>query len=260
MKIATWNVNGIKAREAALFAWLKDAAPDVVCLQEIKCVDEAFPMELVQDAGYSAIVHGQKSFNGVAILSRHPLEDVRRGLPGDDEDDQARYLEASVAVGSVMVRICGLYLPNGNPIGTDKFDYKLAWMQRLELRARDLLAADEAFLMAGDFNVIPEACDAARPEAWTGDALYQPESRSAWRRLTIGLGLTDVIGSLHPAAPNYTFWDYQAGAFQKNHGIRIDHIAASPRVADRVTCAGVDAHVRAWERPSDHVPVWVTLS
>ena len=258
MKIATWNVNGIKARHEALLVWLAEAKPDLVCLQEIKSVDDGFPADALQDAGYISAVHGQKGFNGVALLSRTPLEDVRRGLPGDDHDEQSRYIEASIAAGSRMIRVGGLYLPNGNPIGTDKFAYKLAWMQRLEAHARSLLAEDRAFILAGDFNVIPMPVDAARPEAWTEDALYQPESRAAWRRL-VSLGLTDVVRAMQPAPNVYTFWDYQAGARQKNHGIRIDHILASPLASDLVTGCGIDKDVRGRERPSDHVPVWVTL-
>lgn len=259
MKIATWNINGIKARHEVLLGWLASARPDVVCLQEIKTVDEGFPVDLIADAGYGTAVCGQKGFNGVALLSRTPIEDVSRGLPGDDTDGQARYIEGSVALDHRMIRVGCLYLPNGNPIGTDKFAYKLAWMQRLERHARELLARDIPFLLAGDFNVIPEPADAARPDQWTADALYQPEARAHWRRL-VALGLTDAIRAAHPAPGVYTFWDYQAGAWQKNNGIRIDHILASPLAADLLAGAGVDKQVRGSDRPSDHVPVWVALS
>ena len=258
LKLATWNINGVKARIDSCLAWLDQAAPDVVCLQEIKSVDEGFPAAAFEEKGYNVAVHGQKGFNGVALLSRHPLEDVRRGLPGDDNDTQARYIEAVVSVASGVVRIGGLYLPNGNPVGTDKFSYKLAWMRRLEAHARALLALDEPFLLAGDYNVIPEPADAANPDKWTGDALFQPEPRAAFRAL-LGLGLTDAVRACAPEPGVYTFWDYQAGAWPKNDGIRIDHILLSPQSADRLVRAGVDRETRGWERPSDHVPVWVEL-
>lgn len=259
MRIATWNINGVKARLDTALAWLKESAPDVVCLQEIKTVDDGFPAESFQDAGYNVAVHGQKGFNGVALLSKLPLEDVTRGLPGDPDDLQARYLEATVAAGATAVRIAALYLPNGNPIGTDKFSYKLAWMARLETRARELLEAETPFVLAGDFNVIPEPRDARFPDDWHQDALFQPQSRAAWRRL-LALGLTDATRATHPEPDTYTFWDYQAGAWQKNNGIRIDHLLLSPQVADRLTAAGIDKHVRGWEKPSDHVPAWVEVT
>ena len=258
MKIATFNINGVKARLEAALAWLAEAAPDVACFQEVKSIDEGFPSAAFEDAGYQVAVHGQKGFNGVAILSKRGLEDVRRGLPGDDADPQARYIEAVVTGARGIVRVGNLYLPNGNPIGTDKFTYKLAWMRRLEAHARDLLALEEPLVLAGDYNVIPEPVDASRPEAWAEDALFQPETRGAYRRL-LALGLTDAVRSGHPGAGVYTFWDYQAGAWQKDHGIRIDHMLLSPQAADRLQASGIDRHVRGREKPSDHVPVWVEL-
>jgi exodeoxyribonuclease III len=203
-------------------------------------------------------VHGQKGFNGVALLSRTRLEDVKRGLPGDQSDEQSRYIEGSVTAGVRSIRIGGLYLPNGNPLGTDKFQYKLRWMGRLELHARDLVKSEQLLVLAGDFNVIPEAVDAKSPGNWTGDALFQPESRASFRRLQ-SLGLTDAIRSCHPNPGVYTFWDYQAGAWQKDEGIRIDHLMLSPQATDRLIGAGIDKFTRSWEKPSDHVPVWVEL-
>ena len=258
MKIATWNINGVKARIDTLLTWLGEAKPDVVCLQEIKSVDEGFPAEAIENAGYNVAVHGQKGFNGVALLSKSRLEDVSRGLPGDAADEQARYIEGTVVVGTRSVRVGGLYLPNGNPIGTEKFSYKLAWMARLEAHARTLLASEQAFVLAGDYNVIADPIDAKSPKDWLGDALFQPESRQAYRRL-IALGLTDAIRTSHTESGIYTFWDYQAGAWQKNNGIRIDHLLLSPQAADLLTGSGIDKHTRGWEKPSDHVPVWVEL-
>ncbi|WP_135448552.1 MULTISPECIES: exodeoxyribonuclease III [Tabrizicola] len=258
MKLATFNINGIKARLDALTAWLAEAAPDVVCLQEIKSVDEAFPRAPLEALGYRVETHGQKSFNGVAILSKLPLSDLRRSLPGDDTDDQARWIEA-VVEGGRPLRICGLYLPNGNPAPGPKFDYKLSWMARMEARVREVLAAEEHAVFLGDYNVIPQAEDAARPEAWATDALFLPESRAALRRI-VNLGLTDAVRARMPGPGVYTFWDYQAGAWERNNGIRIDHVLLSPQVADRLEEAGVDKALRGTEKPSDHVPVWVRLA
>lgn len=258
MKIATWNINGVRARLDTLLTWLAETKPDFVCLQEIKSVDEGFPRDAIEAAGYDVAVHGQKGFNGVALLSRTRLEDVKRGLPGDQSDQQSRYIEASVTAGVRSIRIGGLYLPNGNPLGTDKFQYKLRWMGRLELHARDLVKSEQLLVLAGDFNVIPEAVDAKSPGNWTGDALFQPESRASFRRLQ-SLGLTDAIRSCHPNPGVYTFWDYQAGAWQKDEGIRIDHLMLSPQAIDRLIGAGIDKFTRSWEKPSDHVPVWVEL-
>ncbi|MBL8566938.1 MAG: exodeoxyribonuclease III [Hyphomicrobiaceae bacterium] len=258
MKIATWNINGVKARLEAALSWLGSARPDVACLQEIKSVDEGFPRGAFEDLGYQVATHGQKGFNGVALLSRTGFDEVRRGLPGNDADEQARYIEADVAGARGLITVASIYLPNGNPIGTDKFAYKLAWMERLEAHARRLLALEMPLVLAGDYNVIPEPIDARRPAAWTGDALFQPESRTAWRRL-VALGLTDAIRACYPGDDLYTFWDYQAGAWQKNDGIRIDHLLLSPQAADRLVAAGIDREVRGGEKPSDHVPVWVEL-
>ena len=258
MKIATFNINGIKARINALSDWLSEANPDVALLQEIKSVDEAFPRQHFEDMGYNVETHGQKSFNGVAILSKLPLEDVTRGLPGDDTDDQARWIEATV-VGEKAIRICGLYLPNGNPAPGPKYDYKLAWMDRLKTRAQALLNAEEPALMAGDYNVIPQAEDAARPEAWTNDALYRPETRKAFRSL-INLGFTEAFRARNQAPGHYSFWDYQAGAWQRNDGIRIDHFLLTPQAADLMTDCQIDSHIRDREKPSDHVPVWINLA
>jgi len=261
MRIATWNINGVKARLDGALTWLKETQPDVACFQEIKSVDEGFPTEAFQDLGYNAAVHGQKGFNGVAILSKRPFDEIAvRGLPGDESDAHARYIEVVVSrPGGGIVRVGNLYLPNGNPVGTDKFTYKLAWMKRLQARAHGLLELEEPFLLVGDFNVIPEPVDAKNPGAWTDDALFQPETRAAFRSL-LNLGFTDALRACHPEPGVYTFWDYQAGAWQKDHGIRIDHMLASPQAADLIAAAGVDRFTRGWEKPSDHVPVWVELA
>lgn len=257
MKIATFNINGIKARAEALPAWLDVATPDVVLLQEIKSVDEGFPRDLFEDRGYAVETHGQKGFNGVAILSKLPLEDVTRGLPGDDSDEQARWIEATV-VGTTAVRLCGLYLPNGNPAPGPKYDYKLAWMTRMQDRAAALLNTEMPVVMAGDYNVIPQAEDAAKPEAWVDDALYRPESRAAFRRI-VNLGYTEAFRAREPRPGHYSFWDYQAGAWQRNNGIRIDHMLLSPQAADLLRDVQIDKDVRGGDKPSDHVPVWVDL-
>ncbi|MEM7489765.1 MAG: exodeoxyribonuclease III, partial [Pseudomonadota bacterium] len=222
MKIATFNINGVKARYETVHAWLRaEETPDVVVLQEIKSSDDAFPRDLVDGTGYDLHVHGQKGFNGVALLSKLPLEEVTTGLPGDDADEQARYIEGTVIGANGTVRVCGLYLPNGNPAPGPKYDYKLAWMDRLQARAETLLAEEVPFLMTGDFNVIPQPEDAARPEAWTEDALHRPDTRAAFRRLC-NLGLTEAFRTRQPGAGHYTFWDYQRGAYDRNDGIRID--------------------------------------
>lgn len=266
MKIATFNINGIKARVNALCDWLDEAQPDVAVLQEIKSVDEGFPSALFEERGYNVETHGQKSFNGVAILSKLPLEDVRRGLPGDDSDVQARWIEATV-VGKQALRICGLYLPNGNPVELTpegapvpggKYDYKLRWMQRLQERAVALLAEETPFLMAGDYNIIPQAEDAKRPDAWREDALFRPESRAAFQRI-VNLGLTEAFRARNALAGQYSFWDYQAGAWNRDDGIRIDHFLLSPQAADLLLDCQIDKEIRGREKPSDHVPVWVEL-
>lgn len=259
MIVATWNVNSIKIRVENTLAWLAERKPDVVCLQELKCVDEAFPREPFEAAGYNVATHGQKTYNGVAILSKLPLEDVTTRLPGDQSDEQARYIEAVVSTGAGAVRIGGLYLPNGNPVGTEKFSYKLAWMDRLVAHARDRLALEEPFVLAGDYNVIPMPEDARNPQDWTGDALFQPESRGRFRELS-ALGFTDAVRACDASPGIFSFWDYQAGAWQRNNGIRIDHLMLSPQATDRLVTAGVDRHVRGFEKPSDHVPVWCELN
>lgn len=262
LEIATWNINGVKARLETALAWLKDAAPDVACLQEIKSQDEPFPREPFEALGYHVETHGQKGFNGVAILSKTPLSDVTRGLPplpqSDEEaDEQARFITALVSMpeghSSSSVRVACLYLPNGNPLGTEKFPYKLKWMERLIAYAEAQLDAEAPLVLAGDYNVIPDARDLYSEPAWKDDALYQPESRAALRRLE-SLGYTDALRSVSDGQ-HFTFWDYQAGAWPKNHGIRIDHLMMSPQLADRLDSVRVDDHVRAWDKPSDHVPV-----
>ena len=258
MKIASFNINGIKARIEALPRWLAAAKPDVVCLQEIKSQDETFPREVFEDMGYRVETHGQKSFNGVAILSKLPLEDITRGLPGDDSDEQARWIEATV-IGARAVRVCGLYLPNGNPAPGPKYDYKLAWMARMEARVCDLLTQEMPLVFLGDYNVIPQRMDAAKPDAWLEDALFLPASRAAFQRM-LNLGLTEAIRTRNPHPNTYTFWDYQANSWERNNGIRIDHLLLSPQAADLLEEAGIDKDVRAGDKPSDHVPVWVELA
>jgi exodeoxyribonuclease-3 len=258
MKIATFNINGIKARIAALGDWLDEAQPDVAVLQEIKSVDAAFPRDIFEDRGYIVETHGQKSFNGVAIFSKYPLEDITRGLPGDDSDEQARWMQATVMGPNRPVRICGMYLPNGNPAPGPKYDYKLAWMARLESYAAQLLNDEIPTILLGDYNVIPQDEDAAKPEAWHDDALARPETRAAFRRL-INQGWTDALRARHAAPGMYTFWDYQAGAWNKNNGIRIDHLLLSPQAADLMTDIQIDSAIRGREKPSDHVPIWVNL-
>ena len=257
MKIASFNINGIKARFNALTDWLKEADPDVAVLQEIKSVDEGFPREHFEDMGYRVETHGQKSFNGVAILSKLPLENITRGLPGDDSDEQARWIEATV-LGDKAVHICGLYLPNGNPAPGPKYDYKLAWMKRLKTRAQELLALEEPFLMAGDYNVIPQAEDAANPGDWQKDALHLPQTRAAFRDL-LALGFTEAFRSRTFGPGHYSFWDYQAGSWDRNNGIRIDHFLLSPECADLLQDVQIDKEIRGREKPSDHVPIWVKL-
>lgn len=257
MRIATFNINGTKARAELLLDWLSEARPDVALLQEIKSVDEAFPRGPIEDLGYNVETHGQKGFNGVAILSRLPLEDVIRGLPGDAGDEQARWIEATV-VGTRAVRLCGLYLPNGNPAPGPKYDYKLGWMERLATRAAALLEAEEAAVMAGDYNVIPQPEDAARPEAWREDALFRPDTRAAFRRI-LNLGFTEAFRARVQGPGHYSFWDYQAGAFDRNDGIRIDHHLLTPQAADLLTDCWIEAGMRGREKPSDHVPVWIEL-
>ena len=258
MRIATWNVNSVRQRTEHLLRYLKDVAPDVLCLQEIKCLDEAFPRLEIEAAGYNVATHGQKTFNGVAILSRHPME-VTRGLPGDDEDAHARYIEAVVEHENGIVRVASIYLPNGNPPDTEKYTNKLAFMERLIAHARRLLAFEEPLVLAGDYNVIPDPRDARDPAAWAGDALYLPQTRAKFREL-LALGLTDALRATTDAGDLYSFWDYQAGAWQKNFGIRIDHLLLSPEAADRLQGVALDKYMRALAKPSDHVPVRIDLA
>ena len=252
--IATFNVNSIGARLANLQEWLKDAKPDIVLLQEIKCQAETFPSAALEAIGYRSAAHGQKSYNGVAILARGPMVDIRRGLDGEPDDEQARYIEASV----MGLRVASIYLPNGNPLGTEKFSYKLRWMERLRRHAARLVEGDDPVVLGGDYNVIPEPRDARNPEAWTGDALYQPESRRAFRALCHE-GLTDAFRGLHPEERAYSFWDYQGGALAHDHGIRIDHLLLSAPAADRLERAWIDKAPRTRPRASDHTPVLVEL-
>ena len=257
MRIATFNINGIKARLPRLLEWLEETQPDVACLQEIKSQDDGFPASEFEAIGYQALWHGQKSFNGVAVLAKQGLtmEERQRGLPGDESDDQARYLEVEVD----GVVIANLYLPNGNPHPGPKFDYKLAWMERLRARMAALWAEEKPTIVLGDFNVIPQDKDVWSPPAMADDALMQPESRDAYARL-LADGWTDAIDTLNPRGGVWTFWDYQRGAWQRDHGFRIDHLLLSPELADRMQAAGVDKEYRGREKASDHTPVWVELA
>lgn len=261
MRITTWNVNSIKQRIGHLLAFLEEAKPDVVCLQELKCQDAAFPRDEVEAAGYTVETLGQKAYNGVALLVRKPLAltEIRRGLPGDPDDVQARYIEGVVAgEETAPVRVASIYLPNGNPVASEKYPYKLAFLERLRRHAGGLMRDETALVLAGDYNVIPDAVDAADPEAWRGDALFLPPSRAAFRAL-LAEGLTDALRACDPREGVYTFWDYQAGCWQRNFGIRIDHLLLSPQAADRLVSASVQKHLRGLEKPSDHVPVTVEL-
>ena len=258
MRIATWNVNSIRQRMDNVQAWLNERKPDIVCLQEIKCTDDAFPREVFEGLGYNVAVHGQKAFNGVALLSKLPFDEVKSGLDGADGDVQARFLEALVSTKAGVLRVVSLYLPNGNPPDTEKYTYKLNWMDRLIAFSRERLRLEEPMLLAGDFNVIPTPADAKRPQAWVNDALFLQPTREKFRAL-VNLGLTDAIRAGSDAADLFTFWDYQAGAWAKDDGIRIDHLLLSPQAADRLMDSGIDRHVRSWDKPSDHVPVYVDL-
>lgn len=259
MKIATFNINGIKARLPRLLEWLDEFNPDVACLQEIKSVDENFPRLEFEEHGWNVETHGQKSFNGVALLSRSPIENIRRGLPSidggtQDDDEQARYIEATVN----GVRVASIYLPNGNPRPGPKFDYKLSWMARLCAHAERLLQDEMPVVLAGDYNVIPQDMDCHNPAAWVDDALTQPESRG-YLRAIINLGYTDALRQIKPEGAAYSYWDFQRGAWQKDHGIRIDHLLLSPQAADLLKDCQVDRIPRGKEKPSDHTPVWVEL-
>jgi exodeoxyribonuclease-3 len=256
MKIATYNVNGVNGRLPVLLRWLEEAQPDVACLQELKAPQEKFPEDAIRAAGYVPIWHGQKSWNGVAILSRMgaPVE-VRRGLPGDPTDEQSRYIEAIIN----GITIGCLYLPNGNPAPGPKFDYKLMWFERFKARAAELMASDKPVILTGDYNVIPTEKDVYKPERWVTDALFLPETRAAYNQL-LAQGWTDAIRYLHPDETIYTFWDYFRNAYARNAGIRIDHFLLSPQLIGRLKNCGVDKHVRGWEKTSDHAPVWIELS
>jgi len=256
MRIATWNINGVRARIETAVNWLKDANPDIVCLQETKIEDAAFPTEAFGDLGYNVAVHGQKGFNGVALLSKLPFDEVARGIPGGE--DQARLIEGVFSVSGRALRVASVYAPNGNPIASDKFDYKLAWMEKLAQRMLVALAAEETFVFAGDFNVIPTDLDARFPKHWVGDALFTPQAKAAFRRLQY-LGLTDAFRACHGEGGHFTYWDYQAGSWQKDDGIRIDFALLSPQAADLLLNAEIDKRPRAWAKPSDHVPVVVEL-
>jgi exodeoxyribonuclease-3 len=255
MKIATFNVNGINGRLSVLLRWLAEAEPDAVCLQELKAPQERFPLQAIRAAGYGAIWHGQKSWNGVAILARdaEPIETIR-GLPGDAEDTHSRYIEA--AVNGVLIGC--MYVPNGNPAPGPKFDYKLRWYERLSQRAQDLIATGAPVVLAGDYNVMPTDLDVYKPERWTDDALFRPEVRQAFAQL-VGQGWTDAIRHLHPDEKIYTFWDYFRNAWGRNAGLRLDHLLLSPSIAPRLSSAGVDRHVRGWDHASDHAPAWIVL-
>ncbi len=257
LSIACWNVNSLNTRLPRVLEWLQAEAPDVVCLQELKCMDEKVPRLELEDLGYNLITHGQKTYNGVAILSKHPLSDVVTGLPNFD-DEQARYLEALVEA-PVPFRVASLYAPNGNPVETEKFPYKLRWLDALHQRATDLMTWEEATVLCGDYNIIPTAADCHDVAVWAGDALYQPESRARYQGL-LNLGLTDAYAARPDPDGRFTFWDYQGGAWQKNHGIRIDHHLLSPEAADRLQAVRIHKDTRAAERPSDHVPVVTTFA
>jgi exodeoxyribonuclease-3 len=255
LKIASYNVNGIKARIATLLGWLKDSKPDVVVLQEIKTTDETFPQIEIEELGYNILTHGQKSFNGVALLSLYPIEEPQFGLKGNPNDTQCRWIEANINT----IKICGLYLPNGNPSPGPKFDYKLEWMDRFYQRAKEIIKSEQSAVMLGDYNVILQEEDAANPEAWLDDALFDYQSRNRlWRILN--LGFTDALRVLHPNDSLFTFWDYQSRSWQKNNGIRIDHILLSPSAADLLESCDVDSYLRGEEKPSDHAPIWIELS
>lgn len=255
MKIATYNVNGVNGRLPVLLRWLETTQPDVACLQELKAPQEKFPEEAIRNAGYHAIWHGQKSWNGVAILSRHePPQEVIRALPGDPEDEHSRYIEAVID----GITIGCLYLPNGNPAPGPKFDYKLKWFERLQVHAQSLLAQQKPVILTGDYNVMPTELDVYKPERWTEDALFRPETRAAFAKLA-SQGWTDALRTLYPGEKIYTFWDYFRDAFGRNAGLRIDHFLLSPEIAPRLKAAGVDKEVRGWEKTSDHAPVWIEL-
>lgn len=256
MKIATYNVNGVNGRLNVLLKWLGEAQPDIVCLQELKAPQEKFPVDEINKVGYDAVWHGQKQWNGVAILTKAGMDvkEVGRVLPGDAEDVQSRYLECMVN----DILICCLYLPNGNPAPGPKFDYKLKWFQRLSNRAQELLNFKIPVILLGDFNVMPTELDVYKPERWVEDALFRPETRAAFHNL-VAQGWTDALRHLYPNETIYTFWDYFRNAYGRNAGLRIDHFLLSPQLVDRLKDAKVDKYVRGWEKTSDHAPVWIEL-
>jgi len=254
-RIATWNVNSVKARLINLQRWLKEDAPDIVLLQELKCIDEAFPRMEIESLGYNVETVGQKTYNGVAILSKFPIDVELRALPGDENDEQARYLEAFTG----SVRVASIYLPNGNPYPGEKFDYKLRWMERLYSHVQDLLKGEDAFVLGGDYNVIPQDGDVHSPQAFQNDALFQPESQAALRKI-INLGLTDAFRATTSETGLYSWWGYMAGGWPKDHGVLIDHLLLSPQAADRLKDCQIDRTPRGWEKPSDHTPVWCELT
>ncbi|MDC9701234.1 MAG: exodeoxyribonuclease III [Alphaproteobacteria bacterium] len=260
MKIATWNINGIKARLPNLLLWLKENMPDIVCLQEIKSVEEKFPYEPFEDLGYNVSVWGQKSFNGVAILSKKRIDEIICGLPGSaqNENEQARYLEAVISTDQGAIRVASIYLPNGNPVDSEKFTYKLDWMDRLYAHAQKLLKYEEFLVLGGDYNVIPEPHDIYNVEAVLDNALFQIESRTRYHSL-LALGYSDAMRACHDGTDLYTFWDYKDGAWKKNNGMRIDHLLLSPQASDHLVSAEIDAKTRSWEKPSDHAPVIAVL-
>ncbi|UPT71281.1 MAG: exodeoxyribonuclease III [Flavobacterium sp. JAD_PAG50586_2] len=255
MRIATYNVNGVNGRLPVLLRWLEETKPDVVCLQELKAPQDNFPLKAINEAGYNAIWHGQKQWNGVAILAKGEIREIGRALPGNEEDQQSRYIEALLE--NDMVIAC-LYLPNGNPAPGPKFDYKLEWFERLYQRAGNLLAFKVPVLLVGDFNVIPTELDVYKPERWVEDALFRPEVRRAFEKL-IHQGWTDALRKLYPNETIYTFWDYFRNAYERNAGLRIDHFLLSPELEHKLVSAGVDKEVRGWEKSSDHAPVWIEL-
>ncbi|MBI3454054.1 MAG: exodeoxyribonuclease III [Rhodospirillales bacterium] len=254
MRIATWNVNSVKARIGHLAMWLKKVQPDVVLLQELKCVADEFPRLEIEAAGYRAEIVGQKAYNGVAILAREKIEDPLRALPGDKADEQARYVEATVG----GVRVASIYLPNGNPVDSDKYKYKLAWMERLHAHVQTLLASERPIVLGGDYNIAPTDDDVYDPEGWKDDALCRPPSRAAFRKI-VHLGLTDAFRVLHPQPHQYSYWDYVQNRFARDCGLRIDHLLLSPQAADRLAAAGIDREPRALDKASDHTPVWCEI-
>lgn len=258
LRIASWNVNSVRQRLPHLMDWLGRAKPDILCLQEIKCTDDAFPKSEIEALGYNAAIHGQKGFNGVAVLSRFPFDEVLPRLPNGAADDHARYLETVISTKGGAVRVASVYLPNGNPPDSDKYAYKLAWMERLKDHAQRLLTLEEPFILAGDFNVIPTPRDVKTPAAWVDDALFLPQTRARFRQLC-HLGLTDALRACDDSGGLYTFWDYTGGAWQRDNGIRIDHLLLSPQAAARLAGCRIDKAPRGLEKPSDHVPIYCDL-